>query len=229
MINWLLPLFAFLLGSIPFGLLIAKAKGINIRKHGSGNIGATNVFRVIGKKYGITCFVLDFFKGFVPAILAYNLLRFDGADNTMSIAALTQHATVLDQFKAQSIVVLTGLCSILGHNFSPWVGFKGGKGIATSGGVLTALMPVAALILIAIWFVTFKLSRYVSLASVVASASLPLLCLYGSYAHGKLANGTWNKPLFIFCCLISVMAVWKHRTNISRLLQGTEHRFGTKK
>jgi len=126
MIIWLLPIFAFLLGSIPFGLLIAKSKGINIREHGSGNIGATNVLRIVGKKYGITCFFLDFLKGLIPALLAYNLFKFTGADERMTIDFIRQHALDLgdEQFKAQAYRVVTGLCAILGHNYSPWVNFK---------------------------------------------------------------------------------------------------------
>lgn len=227
---WLLPIFAFLLGSIPFGLLIAKSRGINIREHGSGNIGATNVLRIVGKKYGITCFILDFLKGLIPALLAYNLYKYTGADERMMITFLREHAIDLgsDQFKAQGLTVITGLCAILGHNYSPWVNFKGGKGIATSAGVLVALMPPGSLILIAIFILTFKISRYISLASIVAAASLPLIVLCGSLFQGKLADGTWNIPLFIFATFISVMAIWKHRSNIKNLIAGKEHKF-TKK
>lgn len=228
---WLLPIFAFLLGSIPFGLLIAKSRGINIREHGSGNIGATNVLRIVGKKYGITCFVLDFLKGLIPALLAYNLYKFTGADETMTIAAIRHYAFDLggDQFKAQSLQVFTGLCSILGHNYSPWVNFKGGKGIATSAGVLIALMPFGLLILVVIFILTYKISRYVSVASILAAASLPFLVLYGSWSHGKLAAGTWNKPLLIFAIFIALMAIWKHRSNVKNLLAGKEHKFTSNK
>ncbi len=226
----LLPIFAFLLGSIPFGLIIAKSKGINIREHGSGNIGATNVLRVVGKKYGITCFVLDFFKGLIPALLAYNLYKFTGADERMMIEFLRSHAIDLgaDRHKAQALQVFTGLCAILGHNFSPWVNFKGGKGIATSAGVLMALMPIGTAILLLIFFVTFKLTRYISLASIVAAASLPFTVLYGSWRHGKLASGEWNKSLFIFATFIALMAIWKHRSNIKNLLAGKEYKFPSK-
>jgi glycerol-3-phosphate acyltransferase PlsY len=124
--------------------------------------------------------------------------------------------------------VLTGLCAILGHNYSPWVGFKGGKGIATSAGVLIALMPTAVVILIAIWGLVFLFSRYVSLASILAAGALPFVTLWGSWLHGKIQNGTWNKPLFAFSIIIAVLAIWKHRSNIQRLLAGTEHRFTRK-
>ncbi len=229
---WLCPLFAFLLGSIPFGLLIAKAKGINIREHGSGNIGATNVLRVVGKKYGIACLILDALKGYIPVLLAANLIQIIGR------VVPPPHLTVLDayaiflpaveQFKGQSIHVLTALAAVLGHNYSPWVGFKGGKGIATSAGVMLALMPAGVGVLVIVWLLAFLTTRYVSIASIVAAAALPFITIYGSWHHGRIANGTWNKPLFIFSVVIAVLAIWKHRTNIQRLRAGTEHRFSRK-
>ncbi len=225
---WLCPLLAFLLGSIPFGLIIAKAKGINIRDHGSGNIGATNVLRVIGKKYGITCLFLDALKGLIPTVIAISLIRFEGIHNPMTLTGLAPYAQDFPMLTAQIFQVITGLCAILGHNYSPWVGFKGGKGIATSAGVLIALMPAAIVILAVVWAVAFLVSRYVSLASIIAAAALPLVTLWGSWFHGKIQNGTWNKPLFIFSLIIAVLAIWKHRTNIQRLLAGTEHRFTRK-
>ncbi len=225
---WLSPLIAFLLGSIPFGLIISRARGINIREHGSGNIGATNVLRVVGKKYGIICLVLDMLKGLIPTIIAISLIRYEGMKNPMMISHLEPYAKNFPMLTAQFFQVLAGLFAILGHNYSPWVGFKGGKGIATSAGVLIALMPAAVLILAAIWLLVFSISRYVSLASIVAAAALPLMTLLGSWLHGKIQNGTWNKPLFGFSILIAVLAIWKHRSNIQRLKEGTEHRFNRK-
>jgi len=114
---WLCPLFAFLLGSIPFGLIIAKLKGINIREHGSGNIGATNVLRVVGKKYGITCLILDALKGFIPVVIAINLIHIEGKSPLLSSHFLDQfalHLPVAEQFKGQLIHVLTALAAILG-------------------------------------------------------------------------------------------------------------------
>ena len=239
---WLCPLFAFLLGSIPFGLIIAKAKGINIREHGSGNIGATNVLRIVGKKYGITCLLLDALKGFIPLVIAVNLIQIMGKNvGLFHIGALDPFALLLpaaEQFKGQLLHVVTALAAVLGHNYSPWVGFKGGKGIATSSGVLLALMPAGVVLLALVWLVVFAISRYVSLASIVAAASLPLITHIGARFH-HLHNdkslptlwqaGTWNKPLFFFSVTIAVLAIWKHRTNIQRLLVGTEHRFTRKK
>ncbi len=228
---WLCPLFAFLLGSIPFGLIIARAKGINIREHGSGNIGATNVLRVIGKKYGITCLFLDALKGFIPVMIAINMIQIAGKGNALHLAALDPLALILpaaEQFKGQLIHVLTALAAVLGHNYSPWVGFKGGKGIATSAGVLLALMPAGIGLLVIVWLIAFGISRYVSLASIIAAAALPIITIYGSWFHGRIADGTWNKPLFTFSVVIAVLAIWKHQSNIQRLLAGTEHRFSRK-
>jgi len=225
---WLCPLLAFLLGSIPFGLLIAKAKGIDIRKHGSGNIGATNVLRTVGKKYGITCLILDALKGFIPVFIAVNLIRIEGRNQQLQIDDLAAWATVFPASKAmlaQTLHILTGLLAILGHNYSPWVGFKGGKGIATSAGVLLALMPAGVAILMIVFLITFLVTRYVSLASIIAAATLPLVTIWGSWHHGRIADGTWNKPLFIFSVVIGILAIWKHRTNIQRLRAGTENRF----
>lgn len=225
---WLCPLIAFFLGSIPFGLFIAKAKGINIREHGSGNIGATNVLRVIGKKYGITCLFLDALKGFIPVIIAVSVIHYVGSKNPMALKLLEPYRGNFPMLTAQIFQVLTGFCAVLGHNYSPWVGFRGGKGIATSAGVLIALMPAAIVILIPVWLIVFWITRYVSLASILAASVLPLLDLYGSWFHGKIHNGTWNKPLFVFSLIIAGLAIWKHRSNITRLRHGTEHRFTRK-
>jgi glycerol-3-phosphate acyltransferase PlsY len=225
---WLCPLFGFLLGSIPVGLLLAKARGIDIRQHGSGNIGATNVLRVMGKKFGLPCLLLDVLKGMIPTVLAITLIRFEGQPTGLAIGALLPYATTLpvdQQWIAQLMQVVTGLCAILGHNYSPWVGFKGGKGIATTAGVVLALMPAALVILVLFWYVLFLTTRYVSVASVSAVVALPLVTLWGSWHHGRIQDGTWNKSLFAFSVVVAVLGVWKHRSNLQRLLAGTENRF----
>jgi acyl phosphate:glycerol-3-phosphate acyltransferase len=158
----------------------------------------------------------------------------------MAIGPLLPHAYVFpaeQQFTAQLLVVICGLLAILGHNYSPWVGFKGGKGIATSAGVVIALMPAAIILLLAVWGLLFLTTRYVSVASIGAAAVLPVLTHLGARFH-HLHNdksqptlwesGTWNKPLFALTILIAVSAIWKHRSNIQRLLEGTEHRFTRK-
>ncbi|MGJ8643857.1 MAG: glycerol-3-phosphate 1-O-acyltransferase PlsY [Luteolibacter sp.] len=225
---WLCPLLAFLLGSIPFGLFIAKAKGIDIRQHGSGNIGATNVFRVVGKKYGLSCLFLDLLKGFIPVVIAVNLVQIEGHHPIIHLGFFDGLALLLptdDQLKGQLVHVVSALAAVLGHNYSPWIGFKGGKGIATSAGVLIGLMPMAILILIPIFIITLFLTRYVAVASMVSAAALPILTHIGARTHGKWDDGTWNKPLFVLSLVIGVMAIWKHRTNIRRLMDGTESRF----
>ncbi len=211
--NWLFLPLGFLLGSIPFGLLFGKLKGIDIRKHGSGNIGATNVFRTLGKGAGISCLILDFLKGLFPVLVAKHF---------------TEDLLETERTLAQSIVVLTGFAAIIGHNFSPWIGFKGGKGIATSAGVIAALMPAGAVILVLVWVIFTFTTKYVSVGSIAAAIAFPILCLGGSYYHDKIANGTWNKPLFIFSLIAGTLAVYKHRANITRLREGTENIIGTK-
>lgn len=241
---WLLPIASFLIGSIPFGLLIAKSKGVDIRSHGSGNIGATNVLRVIGKGPGITCLVLDLLKGFIPVVIAINLLRF-GDDLPMkylqvpALINLTDPFPASSQFKVQLIHILTALFAILGHNYSPWIGFKGGKGIATTAGAFLGLLPFATLLLILIWVVVLVLTRYVSVASITAGIFLPVLTHLGTRYHRVddsdetsptlWESGTWNKPLFFFALFAGLMAVWKHRSNVTRLREGTENRIFSKK
>jgi glycerol-3-phosphate acyltransferase PlsY len=231
---WLCPLLAFLLGSVPFGLIIAKAKGIDIRNHGSGNIGATNVFRIVGKKYGLSCLFLDALKGFIPVVIAVNLVRFSGREPLFHMDFLDPLALVLpvgEQLKVQLVHVFSALAAVLGHNYSPWLGFRGGKGIATSAGVLIALMPAAVVLLVVVFGITLFTTRFVAVASMVAAASLPILTHVGARFH-KTAQGvslweagTWNKPLFFFSALIAILAIWKHRANIRRLKDGTESRF----
>jgi len=198
---YLIALGAFLLGSIPTGYLVARAKGVDIRKHGSGNIGATNVFRTLGKPLGVLVFFIDALKGFGAVWLANH---FGEACPWTGIVA--------------------AVAAIAGHNYTPWLGFKGGKGIATSAGVLLALMPWAVLVIAIVWFAVFKISHYVSLASICAAAALPV-------AVGALwyAGCGGNGPLLGFALLISALAIWRHRSNIERLRAGTESRFEPKK
>ena len=198
---FLAALGAFLLGSIPTGYLVAKAKGVDIRRHGSGNIGATNVFRTLGKPLGIFVFVVDALKGFAAVWLG---IRYGGGSDWAGIIA--------------------AIAAIAGHNYTPWLGFKGGKGIATSAGVLLALMPWAVLAIAVVWFAVFKISRYVSVASIAAAAALPVAigALWFSGCGG-------NAPLLAFSLVISALAIWRHRTNIRRLRDGTESRFEPKK
>ena len=197
----------YLLGSIPFGLLVGKARGIDIRKHGSGNIGATNVVRTLGRNWGVGVFILDVLKGAAAVQLAQRL-DIDLAPPGVFHPSLNV------------IGIVAGLACILGHNYPAWLGFKGGKGVATSAGVLVGLMPLAAAIGLLVWVISYYSSRYVSLASILAAVALPIIV----WGLEREANS-----LFWFSLVISTLAIWRHRANIQRLIAGTEHRFEKKK
>ena len=193
----------YFLGSIPTGFLVAKARGLDIRTVGSGNIGATNVFRSLGKPAGIFVLLVDGLKGWVAAFLVARLLA--GA------FGLPAGST-----EAEWVAICGGLAAILGHNYTCWLHFKGGKGIATSAGVLAALVWPTLLIILAIWIVVFSFSRYVSLASITASIALPL------------AAWRTNESRSMICVTgaMAALAIYKHKANIRRLLNGTENRIG---
>jgi glycerol-3-phosphate acyltransferase PlsY len=199
-------LIAYLLGSIPTGFMVAKARGIDIRVVGSGNIGATNVFRILGKPAGVFVLFVDALKGWVAVFVIAGL----GADLIHAPAGSLNH---------DWLAICAGLGAVLGHNYTCWLNFKGGKGIATSAGVLLALVPVPLLIIFAVWIVVFLLTRYVSLASIAASITLP----FASWATGK------SVALIAVTGSMGVLAVYKHKANIRRLLDGTESRIGSKK
>lgn len=193
---------AYLLGSIPFGfLLVLLIRKEDIRAHGSGNIGATNVVRSGGKGLGALTFLLDAGKGAAAVLLAEYLTRNAGA------------ATL------QNAAILAGFCAMLGHIFPVWLRFKGGKGVATALGVFLALSLWAALAAFALFLVVFLISRYVSLASILAAVALPFLTLFLSpKAHTNLFR------VLVFCC--SALVIAKHKSNIVRLARGSEYRFG---
>ena len=205
----LLILAAYVIGATPFGFLMGKAKGLDIRNHGSGNIGATNVLRIVGKKEGIIVFGLDVLKGLVPVLVGQRLA-----------------AQILGEHAGQwlSVVcVLIALATILGHNHTFWLGFKGGKGVATSGGALVALMPWAVLAALVVWLAVFYAKRYVSLASICAAATIPAALL----VQGALC-GRHEPPLLLLALLVALLGIWRHRLNIVRLRAGTENRMGKK-
>jgi acyl phosphate:glycerol-3-phosphate acyltransferase len=193
---------AYLLGSIPFGfLLVLLVRKEDIRAKGSGNIGATNVMRSGAKGLGALTFLLDAGKGYAAVLLAEYWAHRTGA-------------SVL-----QNAAIFAGLCAVLGHVFPVWLRFKGGKGVATAFGVFLALSPWAALAALGVFAVVLLLSRYVSLASILAAAAMPFLALFLSP----------NKPtsiLVAIICLCSLLVIAKHRDNIVRLAHGTEYRFG---
>jgi acyl phosphate:glycerol-3-phosphate acyltransferase len=192
---------AYLLGSIPFGfLLVWLVRKEDIRAKGSGNIGATNVLRSGAKGLGILTFVLDGSKGYAAVAVAKFLAR--------------ENPTALPH-----LAILAGLFVILGHMFPVWLHFKGGKGVATAFGVFLALCPLAALAALGLWIAVVLLTRYVSLASILAAVVLPFLTLWLSPGRYGYASGA---AVFVCCWIVIV----KHRQNIVRLIQGTEHGFG---
>jgi acyl phosphate:glycerol-3-phosphate acyltransferase len=198
---------SYLLGSIPFGYLAGRMAGIDIRNCGSGNVGATNVIRTLGKGYGYPVFALDFLKGL-------------GAVK-MSILIATRMQSEWNS--PEMFGIAAAISSVLGHSFPLWLRFEGGKGVATSGGALFGLAPVAALVGVAIWIVTFWLTRYVSVASIVAAAALPFVILITTWL-----SRTTGKLLFYSSVCLAAVVIWRHRSNLSRLIHGTEPRFNRK-
>ena len=200
-------LISYLIGSVPAGYLAGRVAGIDIRKAGSGNIGATNVLRVLGKRYGYSVFLFDFAKGM--AAVEISILIFNS----------TPHAEVSRELCA----ILAGVSSVIGHSYPVWLGFKGGKGVATSFGVVFGLIPVAALIAVVVWLMTFGTTRYVSVASMTAALALPVTVVAMLYLK-QLSGPT----LLLFSICLAVIVIWRHRSNLSRLMRGTEPRFERK-
>ena len=205
-----LILFAYLLGAVPFGLLIGKAHGVDLRKLGSGNIGATNAGRALGKKWGIICFFLDVGKGFVPMILVpiFGLVNAESGPLRLTFW------------------LLVGCAAVLGHIFPIYLGFKGGKGAATSLGIVLGLWPYYTLCGVAafvIWATILFLTRYVSIASMGAALSFPILLLLSIFLINKPG---WNFenlwPLGAMALLMALLVILRHRDNIRRLREGSE-------
>ena len=238
---WLLPIAAYLVGSIPFGVLIARSKGIDIRQHGSGNVGATNVFRIVGKGFGVSCLLLDFLKGFLPVLLATNLFRVAGATPPISFAFIsssTEPFPADQQVYAHTLQVFTAFAAIMGHNYSIFLKGGGGKGIATSAGVLVALLPTVFLGALLVFGAAFYFTRYVSMGSILGAISIPVF----THINDRLRHldgdqtlpsywesGSWNKPLMAFTVIAALLAIWRHRSNIQRILAGTEDRLESRK
>src|SRR6202011_2651434 len=193
----------YLLGSIPSGYLAGRIAGIDIRDSGSGNIGATNVVRVLGRRYGYSVFAIDFLKGLIAVI----------------VATLVAKNAELTERWVQIFGVTAGVCSVLGHAFPIWLKFRGGKGVATSVGVIFGLMPVAALIILGVWILTFELSRYVSVASIIAALALPITVVFVSQRQHSD-----NAVVFYFSLCLTAVIILRHRSNLSRLMRGTEPR-----
>jgi glycerol-3-phosphate acyltransferase PlsY len=211
---------AYFLGSIPTGYLVGKAKGIDLRTAGSGNIGATNALRILGKPAGIFVLLVDAAKGFVACYLGvfvsiYFTNRLSGLHSTADFDS----NSFVEAFNSIAYFpIIAGIFAVLGHSFTCWLRFKGGKGVATSAGVYFALAPLAVGIALATWIVVFAVSRYVSLASIAAAIALPA--------------AVWLMPnslaLRLVTTALGLLVIWKHKGNIERLLSGRESRVGGK-
>jgi glycerol-3-phosphate acyltransferase PlsY len=193
---------AYLIGSIPSGYVVGRINGVDLRKVGSGNIGATNALRVLGKKWGYLVFAADILKGWLSVTLAYAWSE-QFAPDDVTLAG-----------------ILAAVFAVLGHNFPVWLGFKGGKGIATSAGIMIALFPIwVFLCALVVWVGSFKITRYVSVASILGAISLSVstlvLALFG--------RCDWLLVAVAFA--MTTLAVWRHKSNIDRLIAGTEKKF----
>lgn len=203
---------AYLLGSIPTGYLVARSKGVDIRKQGSGNIGATNVFRILGKPAGILVLLADAAKGYGAVWFA----------TLFTLWQLSTQRDIPDELLLvylERSALLAGFFAILGHNYTCWLRFKGGKGVATTAGVLLAWTPAGFGLAFAVWLLVFGVSRYVSLASIVGAVCLPVTTW--------LSGG--SRTVIAVTAVLGALAVFKHKDNLKRLRNGTEHRFGQKK
>ena len=204
---------AYLIGSVPFGYLAGRLNGLDLREHGSCNIGATNAVRVLGKKWGIPVFICDFLKGYVPLLLMKLHL---GGDAT--------------QFSAADMGWFLGVlfALVLGHTFTCFLKFKGGKGVATTGGCLFAVSPLVGAVSVASWVLMMLLTRYVSLSSMFAGVGMMVTAVYVFY----MMDGTMSMADSMVLGLLGfifLLVVWKHRTNIVRLCNGTEPKAFSKK
>ena len=207
LLHFIIGIIAYLLGSIPFGLILVRLfRNEDIRQQGSGNIGATNVIRSGSKGLGAVTFLLDAAKGFFAVVFAWQL-------------AVHMHQT---QFEAQNLAATAAICAIVGHIYTVWLGFKGGKGVATGFGVFLGIAPLSALVALLAFILVFAISRYVSLASIIAAIVLPLAALLRH--HEPLT------PLMIAAVIVlPLLIIAKHHANIRRLVAGTEYRFGKSK
>ena len=197
---------AYLLGSVPFGFIIARAHGKDLRTIGSGNIGATNLARAVGRQWGYVCFALDVLKGLIP------------------VAVVGAIVDVRSDPVALSLWLTVGIAAIVGHVFPVYLRFKGGKGVATSFGVALGLWPyftICALVALAVWVIVVLIWHYISLASICAAAAFPI-----ALALGMSALPDWDSaslwPLLVAAIIIPILVIVRHRANIARLVAGTE-------
>jgi len=200
-------LVSYLLGSIPAGYVAGRIAGIDIRHAGSGNIGATNVTRVLGKRYGYPVFVVDFLKGLMA----------------VSISILVEKRVQPVLVPTELLGIVAAISCVIGHSFPVWLSFKGGKGVATSMGALFGLVPFVALIGVAVWVITFEMTRYVSVASMTAALAVPISILIL-----MPLKQTGGAVLLYFSICLAALVIFRHRSNLSRLVRGTEPRFKRK-
>jgi glycerol-3-phosphate acyltransferase PlsY len=206
---------AYLCAAIPFALLIGKAKGVDIRQHGSGNVGATNAWRVLGRPYGLAVFSLDFLKGFLPVLIGGKMLWTPDAS----------WASPGSGFNVMLIWVLIAATCVLGHVFPVYLKFKGGKGVATSLGVLLAIYPYftgAAIVAFVIWAVVTRIARIVSVGSVVAAVAFPITFAIIAAINAEAWAGQPMWPLHVFAIVMAALVVWRHRMNLIQLARGKE-------
>jgi glycerol-3-phosphate acyltransferase PlsY len=197
---------SYLLGSFPTGYLAGRLAGVDVREKGSGNIGATNVLRILGKKYGYGVFFFDALKGFLAVRLAF-------------FAAIHY----LESQQHDWFGILAAMACVTGHAFPVWLKFRGGKGVATAAGVMLGLAPLATCVAVVVWVIVFEVTRYVSVASISGAIALPLAI--GIFLKIHL---TGSPVIFYSAVLIAIMVCWRHRSNLVRLFKGTEQRFSRK-
>jgi len=210
----------YLCGAVPFGLMVGRAKGIDVRAHGSGNIGATNVGRALGRGYGVLVFVLDLLKGLGPVVIVGQWLSAGTSDANPAMPGASG---------ALCWVAVAAAC-IVGHMFPVYLKFKGGKGVATSLGALLGIYPyftVPALIAFGLWIVLTGITRYVSLASMAAAVAFPIIFALAA----RIQSETWGTiqqlwPMYAFAIMVAALVVYRHRGNLRRLLAGTESKIG---
>ncbi len=196
----LYSVFAYFIGSIPTAYIVGRFKNIDIRQFGSGNVGATNTFRIFGPKAGVLVLLIDIAKGYVPVFLA-------------------QRWTQVNESQIYSLFFI-GACAVIGHMFPLWLRFRGGKGVATAGGIMLAISPPLMIIGLIIFFIFLSTTHMVSLSSILSVASL-LISFFIFFDFEK------NEPFFFFLLSLAITVVIKHRSNIKRILNGTESKIGS--
>ena len=214
--NCLYIILAYLIGAIPFGYLAGRLNGIDLREHGSHNIGATNAVRVLGKKWGIPVFFCDFLKGYVPLLAAMHLIARGQSD--------------VAQYSPAEMGWCLGVMAalVLGHTFTCFLGFRGGKGVATMAGCLVAFLPAVAGAAVLAFVVVMVLTRYVSLSSLVAGLVMVLAAAWRfAGGDGEMVPAEWMALGMLV--LIFVLVLWKHRSNIGRICRGTEQKAFSRK